>query len=103
MVEREGLERSEELRAVTERLWAANRRGDVDAVVAGQSRMHGGTMVGPFAGEFIDDPQHFRRYVRLLFEDNPGGFSQLGDPIVDAWVGGSVGWSITRIRIDVGG
>lgn len=103
MTEREGLERSEELRAITERLWAANRRGDADALVAGKSQMHGVTVLGPFAGEFIDDPEHLRRYLKLLFDDNPAGFPQLGRPIVDAWVEGSVGWSITRIPIEVAG
>jgi class 3 adenylate cyclase len=100
---RGSLERSEELRAITERLWAATRRGDSDAVVARKSRVGGVTMFGPDAGEFIDDADHFAQYIRLFFKDNPTGFPQIGLAEIDAWVEGSVGWSISRVRIERSG
>ena len=100
---RERLERSEELRAITERLWQANSRGDVDAVVMRKSRVRGVTMFGPYAGEFIGDPDQFLRYIRLLFEDSPGGFPQLGQAEIEAWSEGTVGWSISRLPIDHSG
>jgi class 3 adenylate cyclase len=100
---RGALERSEELRAITGRLWAANTRGDVEAVLAGKSRMQGVTMVGPFVGEFIEGGEQLIEYIRLLFEDDPAGFSQLGPPEIDAWAEGSVGWSISRLPIEHAG
>ena len=95
------LERSEELRAITERFWAATRRGDVEAVIARKSQLRGLTLFGPDAGEFIDDADDFVRYVRRLYEDDPSWGSTLGPPAIDAWVEGSAGWSISRIPVEL--
>src|SRR5262245_55810210 len=93
------LERSEELCAITERLWVANQQGDLEAIVARKSRMSGLTMFGPVPGEFIDDAEQFARYLRLLFEHDLLAFPQLESQEIDAWVEGSVGWSISRLQV----
>jgi class 3 adenylate cyclase len=100
---RGAFERSEELRAITERLWAANTRGDLEAILAGKSQLCGVTLFGPYVGEFIEGGDHLAEYIRLLFADDPAGFPQLGPPEIAAWAEGGVGWSISRVPIERAG
>ena len=97
--ERARLEPSAELRAITERYWAAFTRGDVEAVVARFSLMPGTTMFGTDESEFIDDPDRLVHYTRLEFE-GLGGWP-LGPAEVDAWVEGQMGWSIVRSSVEL--
>ncbi|MEA2134255.1 MAG: adenylate cyclase [Solirubrobacteraceae bacterium] len=88
------LERSEELRSVTERLWAAWMRGDADSYVARFSSQ-GMSGFGTDPTEVFGDLERLERYTRAEFEamDGPWPF---GAAEFDAWREGDVGWSTVQ-------
>jgi class 3 adenylate cyclase/ketosteroid isomerase-like protein len=88
------LERSEELRSVTERLWAAWMRGDADSFV-GRFSSQGMSGFGTDPTEVFDDAQRLERYTRAEFEtmDGPWPF---GPAEIDAWREGDAGWSTVQ-------
>jgi ketosteroid isomerase-like protein len=91
------LERSEELRSVTERLWAAWMRGDADSYV-GRFSSQAMSGFGTDPTEVFDDPERLERYTRAEFEtmDGPWPF---GPAEIDAWRDGDVGWSTVQGEI----
>lgn len=91
------LTRSDELRSVTTRYWAAFRRGDADAVIARYSLASGMTMIGTDESEYIQDPDRLVEYTRAEF-GSLGGWP-LGEAKIDAWAEGDVGWSIIRSTV----
>jgi class 3 adenylate cyclase len=91
------LRRSDELRAVTARHWAAFRRGDADAVIARLSMMDGVTLFGTDQSEYIDDPDALVRYTRQQFAALP--LFPVGDAQIDAWSEGEVGWAVVRSTV----
>ena len=96
--ERGQLHRSEELRSITARYWAALRRGDYDAAMARCSLMGGITLIGTDESEYIDDPDAFVRYTKLEFEELRAW--PLGDAQIDAWSQGEVGWAVVRSTVE---
>ncbi|MGN6377736.1 MAG: adenylate/guanylate cyclase domain-containing protein [Gaiellales bacterium] len=94
-----GIQRSEELCAITARWFDAIRRRDYETDLARFSWMQGLSVWGTIAGEYIDDPELLRRYTRRDFEE--GGFEgwEFGPLRIDAWVEGTVGWSLTHSTI----
>jgi class 3 adenylate cyclase/ketosteroid isomerase-like protein len=88
------LERSEELRSVTERVWAAWRRGDVDSYV-GRFSSQGMSGFGTDPTEVFTDPARLERYTRAEFE-TMGGPWPFGPAEVDAWRDGDVGWATVQ-------
>lgn len=92
------LERSEELRSITTRLWAAWTRGDVEAVLARFSPMRGVSGFGTDPVESFKSPEQIERYTRAEFEAL-GGEWPLGPPEVDAWAEGDIGWSTVRSEL----
>jgi adenylate cyclase len=93
-------EPSEELRAITARLFDAIRRRDVQAGLARFSET-ALTVWGTTTGEFIDDPRLLRRYVELDFDE--GGYGQFttAPSRIDAWTEGTVGWSLTHSTVEL--
>ena len=63
MTEPSSLERSDELRSIVARYWAASVRGDPEAVIARHSAARGITVVGTDPSEFIDDPERVTAYA----------------------------------------
>lgn len=100
MTEPTSLERSEELRSIVARYWAAFQRGDAEAVIARHSAAHGVTVVGTDPSEFIDDPDRLVAYLREQFADL--GDWPVGDAQIDAWVEGSIGWAVVRSTVGPG-
>jgi class 3 adenylate cyclase/ketosteroid isomerase-like protein len=92
------VERSEELRSITARLWAAFSLGDVEAVVARLSFEEGVSAFGTDPTEFLHDAGQIERYTRASFDALGGGWP-LGPAAVDAWDEGRVGWSIVRSEV----
>ena len=92
------IEPSDELCSITSRLWAAWTRGDADAVVGRFSFHDGVSRFGTAPFEFLHDPSQLERYTRAEFDDFGGGWP-LGGAEVDAWVEGTVGWSIVRSQV----
>ncbi len=92
------IDRSDELRSVTARLWAAWTRGDVEAVIGRFSLSPGVSGIGTDPTELIDDPEILERYTRAEF-DAMGGPWPFGPAEIDAWREGEVGWSIVRAEI----
>ena len=89
------LEPSPELCAITARWFESIHRHDVESVLARFSTMTGIAVWGTDFGEYIDDPELLRRYVRLDYAE--GGYDEfdLGKLRIEAWVEGPVGWSLT--------
>jgi ketosteroid isomerase-like protein len=96
--ERGRLHASEELRSITERYWAAFRRGDSEAVIARTSRMDGITLIGTDETEYIDDPDAYERYTKETFEALPT--LPVGEAQIDAWSQGDVGWAVVRSTVE---
>jgi class 3 adenylate cyclase/ketosteroid isomerase-like protein len=92
------LKRSEELRSVTARMWAAWTRGDIESVVGRFSRSPGVSGFGTDPTEVFDDPERLERYTRAEFEAM-GGSWPFGPPEIDAWREGDVGWATLRAEI----
>jgi class 3 adenylate cyclase len=94
MAERD-LERSEEIRSVTERMWSAWMRGDIESVLGRFSPSPGVSGFGTDPTEVFDDPVRLERYTRAEFEtmDGPWPF---GPAEIDGWREGDVGWSTVR-------
>jgi class 3 adenylate cyclase/ketosteroid isomerase-like protein len=91
------LHRSEELSAITARLWAAFRRGDAQAVIGRLSLVDGVTGFGTDESEYFDDPETFVQYLKLQFEAMPN--LPVGDAEIDAWSEGDVGWAVLRSTV----
>src|SRR4051794_16931202 len=91
------LERSEELRSVTARLWAAWTRGDADSVV-GRFSNQAMSGFGTDPTEVFDDPERLERYTRAEFE-TMGGPWPFGPAEIDAWREGDTGWSMLRAAV----
>ena len=89
-----GIDRSDELHAVTVRFWRAFIRGDADAAIARTSTMDGVTFLGSAEHEYLDDADRIRAVLRLNF-DLLGEFP-LGEAEIDSRAEGSVGWSVVR-------
>ena len=93
------MERSDELRAVTARIWAAFQRGDNAAVLARFSREEGLSAFGTDESEYLEGPVQVWRYMDIQSEALPQ--RPLSDnPNIDAWAEGSVGWAIVRGTIN---
>ena len=91
---RHGIDRSDELHAVTLRFWRAFIRGDADAAIARTSSLDGVTFLGSAEHEYLDDPDKIRALLRLNF-DLLGEFP-IGEGEIDARTEGSVGWAVVR-------
>jgi class 3 adenylate cyclase len=91
------LNRSEEVRAVTARFWAALQRGDMRAAIARVSRVDGVTVFGTDESEYIDNADAFVRYLELQREALPE--LPLGEAEIDAWSEDDVGWSVVRSTV----
>src|SRR4051812_46753113 len=91
------LNRSEELRAITARMWAAFRRGDAQAVIGRMSLMDGVSGFGTDESEYFDNPDDFVQYLGLQFEAMPN--LPVGDAEIDAWSEGDVGWALLRSTV----
>jgi class 3 adenylate cyclase len=92
--------RSDELRSVTTRYWAAFLEGDTDAVIARYSLAHGITMIGTDEGEYIEDPDRLLDQTRVELA-SLGGWP-LAEAQIDAWEQGDVGWSVIRSTVGSG-
>jgi class 3 adenylate cyclase len=92
--------RSAELLSVTSRLWAAFRRGDIDAFLARYSFAPGLTLFGTDESEYVDDRDRFDEYMRTQFAMISG--SPFGEAQVEAWAEGEVGWSVMRSTVRSG-
>lgn len=97
MSDSKALHRSEELRAVAARQWAAFRQGDLERFFATYSSASGLTVIGTDESEFVEDRARFVDYVRTQFELVGG--TPFGEGMVDAWVEGDVGWTTTRSTV----
>ena len=96
--ERPGIDRSGELRAITERFWGAFIRGDAAAAIARTSTADGATFLGTAEKEFIDDPEQIRAVMRLNFD--VVGEWPMSQPQIDARSEGPVGWAVVRGNIE---
>ena len=67
MSEPSPLTRSDEIRSIAARYFAAIRRGDVDAVIARHSAAPGITTIGTDPSEFIADYARLVAYLRDQF------------------------------------
>jgi class 3 adenylate cyclase/ketosteroid isomerase-like protein len=92
------LRRSDELRAVTARHWAALRRGDVDAVITRLSMMDGVTWIGTDQSEYVDDPESLVRYTRQQFDALP--VFPVGEAQIEAWSEDDFGWAVLRSTVE---
>src|SRR4051794_22794231 len=95
------VERCEELRSVTARMWEAWKRGDVESVV----RRFSATDMSGFGTdptEVFDDRERLERYTRAEFGQMDGGWP-FGPADIDAWREGDVGWSTVRGEVHVNG
>jgi len=92
--------RSEELRSIMHRHWSAFRRGDLDVFLARYTSAQGLTLFGTDESEYVDDRAAFDAYMRTQFEliDQ----TVFGEPHVDAWVEGEVGWTVIRTTVGSG-
>jgi class 3 adenylate cyclase/ketosteroid isomerase-like protein len=97
----QALQRSEELRAVATRQWAAFRRGDLERFFATYSSAPGLTVIGTDESEFVEDRGRFVDYIRTQFA--LVGSAPFGDGIVDAWAEGDVGWAVVRSTVSTDG
>jgi adenylate cyclase len=97
---RGSLDGSEELRAITARLFQAAGRADLEAALARYSMRPGLTFWGTDVDEFVDDAELLVRYMRLAFQDDQIRFWGTAPHRIDAWVEGSVGWSVAHSRIE---
>ena len=91
---RAGIDRSDELHAVTQRFWRAFMRGDADAAIGRTSGVDGVTFLGSAEREYLDDADRIRAVLRLNF-DLLGEFP-IGEATIDARAEGTVGWAVVR-------
>ncbi len=84
---------------MTERLWAAWKRGDIESVIGRFSRGPGVSGFGTDPTEVFDDAGRLERYTRAEFA-TMGGAWPFGRPEIDAWREGDVGWSTVRAEIE---
>ena len=89
-----GIDRSDELHAVTARFWRAFIRGDADAAIGRTSTLDGVTFLGSAENEYLDDPDRIRAVLQLNF-DLLGEFP-ISEAEIDARAEGSVGWAVVR-------
>jgi class 3 adenylate cyclase/ketosteroid isomerase-like protein len=101
MSDRKALQRSEELRAVASRQWAALRRGDLERFLATYSTAPGLTLIGTDESEFVEDRERFIDYVRTQFALVGG--APFGEGVFDAWAEGDVGWVTIRSTVSSDG
>ena len=94
------LTHSDELRAVRSRLWAAFKRGDHDVFLARYTYAPGLTMFGTDASEYVTDRDSFAEYMRAQF--SLVGGSPFGEPKIEAWVEGQIGWTVVRSTVTAG-
>jgi class 3 adenylate cyclase len=92
--------RSDELRSVTTRYWAAFLQGDTDAVNARYSITHGITVTGTDESEYIEDPDRLLDHTRVELA-SLGGWPT-AEARIDAWEQGDVGWSVIRSTVRTG-
>ena len=95
------LKRSDELRAVTARLWSAWTRGDVEAVLARFSPLRDVSGFGTDPSEWFHDPAQIERYTRAEF-DAVGGAWPFGPAEIEAWAESDVGWSTVQSQLAAG-
>jgi class 3 adenylate cyclase/ketosteroid isomerase-like protein len=92
------LARSDELRAVIERLWAAWVHGDAEAVVQRFSRQAGVSGFGTDPSERFHDAAQIERYTRAEFAAVAGDWP-FGPAEIAAWTDGAVGWATVESEV----